>query len=234
LIQLRKISALAIVSGVIGILSAFDLAASNTSTTVCDGDLMRVHAAGTPAATVLDDIQTACGIRFDGLDLEPDRPVVFSQSGKRQDTLRSLLHVLNVKSYALEYRDDILIRVTILPDSLDPNMKRSDPDITVPHSAEKPFADGLRIIAIINGSQADLANLSEGDVILYYDGQRVTKPSDLVRLSQERGTQEGVEMIVIRDGAPIRVFLNGGFIGIRIRSGLIERALLEKYVHIME
>jgi len=62
----------------------------------------------------------------------------------------------------------------------------------------------------------------------------VTRPAELVRLSQERGSQEAVELMLIRDRAPIRVYLNGGFIGIRIRTGLMDRSVLEKYLDIME
>jgi len=232
LIRLQKISALILVTGVFGIMSVFASPASDASIAVCDGDAMRINARGTPAATVLDQIQRACGIRFDGMQVEPDRPVYFSQSGNREDTLRSLLHLLNLKSYALEYRNDLLIQVTVLPDSLVPDINRSDASVSAPEPTEQPFADGLRMIGVIEGSQADLANLREGDLIVYYDGQRVTQPSELVRLSQERGAQEGVELIVIREREPIRVFLNGGFIGIRIRTGLIERAVLEKYLYL--
>lgn len=234
LIPFSNIRLLLIILGVVGIFPAFAFPAPTSSTVICDGDLMRINANGTPIAIVLDDIRQECGIRFDGLQVEPERPVFFSQNGNRPDILRSILQFLDVKSYALEYRDDLLIQVTVLPVSTIPDATRPNTADIPSETAQKSFADGLRIVDVIEGSQADLANLQEGDVILTYDGRRVTQPAELVRLSQERGSQEAVELMLIRDRAPIRVFLNGGFIGIRIRTGLIERSVLEKYLDIME
>ena len=201
---------------------------------VCDGQLMRIATRQVPTAVIFDEIQKECGILFDSLGVDQDRQVSFSQSGNRQDVIRSLLQMLDVNSYALEYRDDLLVQVTVLPVSTSPDAER--PDTTEPPSetTDKPFADGLRIIDVIEGSQADLANIQEEDLILYYDGHRVTRPAELVRLSQDRDVQEPVELVLIRDGAPIRVFLNGGFIGIRIRTGLVERSILEKYLDIVK
>ncbi|CAB5157603.1 hypothetical protein D3OALGA1CA_4832 [Olavius algarvensis associated proteobacterium Delta 3] len=229
-----NIRLLVITLGLVGIFPASAVPAATESIVVCDGDLMRINAQGTPIAAVLDDIQQECGIRVDGLQAEPDRPVLFSQTGNRQDILRSLLQILDVTNYALEYRNDLLIQVTVLPVSTIPDAARPETTDIPSETAEKPFADGLRIVDVIEGSQADFANLQEGDLILYYDGQRVTRPAELVRLSQERGSQEAVELMLIRDRAPIRVYLNGGFIGIRIRTGLMDRSVLEKYLDIME
>jgi len=234
LTPLRYIRVLLLVAGFAGIFPTFTASAPNPSIVVCDDEFMRITATQVPTVTIFDEIQKECGIRFEGLVVEPDRPVSFSQSGNRQHVLRSLLQLLDMNSYALEYRDDLLVQVTVLPVSATPDSDRPKNTVSAPVTAEKPFADGLRIIDVIEGSQADLANLQEGDLILYYDGHRVTRPAELVQLSQERGVQEPVELMLIRDGDPIRVFLNGGFIGIRIRTGLIDRSVLEKYLDIMK
>ena len=229
-----KICGLLVIAGFISILPTSAVSAPNSSEIVCDGKLMRMAVIQVPIAIMLNELQNECGIQFDGLIVDRDRQVSFSQSGNRQDVIRSLLQMLDMNSYALEYRDDVLVQVTVLPISTSPDAER--PNTTEPtlETTDKPFADGLRIIDVIEGSQADLANLQEEDLILYYDGHRVTRPAELVRLSQERDVQEPVELVLIRDGDPIRVFLNGGFIGIRIRTGLIERSILEKYLDIMK
>lgn len=230
---LITIPVLMAIVGFAGVIPAPAPSASTSSIVRCDGESMHLNTGGAAVATILYEIQKECGIDFAGIPIEVDHPVSVSQSANRQDVLQNFLQVLGVNSYALEYRDDLLIQVTILPVSAIPDADRPDIPTSTPESPEKPFADGLRIIDVIEGSQADLANLQEGDLILYYDGQRVTQPADLVQLSQARGAQEPVELVVIRDGAPIRIYLNGGFIGIRIRTGLIDRSVLEKYMDIM-
>ena len=229
-----KICGLLFITGFVCLVPTCAVSAPDSSEIVCDGKLMRMAIIQVPIATMFNELQTECGIQFDGLVDDQDRQVSFSQSGNRQDVIRSLLQTLDMNNYALEYRDDLLVQVTVLPVSTSPDAERPNSVSPPPEISENPFADGLRIIDVIEGSQAALANLQEEDLILYYDGHRVTQPAELVRLSQERDVQEPVELVLIRDGDPVRVFLNGGFIGIRIRTGLIERSILEKYLDIMK
>ena len=59
-------------------------------------------------------------------------------------------------------------------------------------------------------------DLTAGDIIIEYDGVRISSAQQLVEEVEKKAENSQVEMIVIREKTPMRLILAGGIIGVRI------------------
>lgn len=69
----------------------------------------------------------------------------------------------------------------------------------VPNDADTALADGVNVVAVIQGSPADQAGLKRGDVLLSLGDKPVNKPEELLALVAELQGQ-AVELQVTRGG----------------------------------
>ena len=83
--------------------------------------------------------------------------------------------------------------------------------------------------SIVEGSQAETAGLQKGDIILEYDGVRITSAQQLVNEVEKKAASSQIEMLFVRQKIPTRLILNGGFIGVRVMTTKILRAELNTY-----
>ena len=60
--------------------------------------------------------------------------------------------------------------------------------------------------------------LTAGDIIIEYDGVRITSAQQLVAEVEKKAESSQVEMIVVREKNPMRLILAGGIIGVRIMT----------------
>ena len=81
----------------------------------------------------------------------------------------------------------------------------------------KEFIDAVKVIGIVKGSQAESLALRENDIIIEYDGIRITKgPQELVEEVQKKSNKESVDMVIVHNGRPGKLVLKSGLIGVRI------------------
>jgi len=73
-----------------------------------------------------------------------------------------------------------------------------------------------QVQSIVEFSQAESLDLIAGDIIIEYDGVRITSAQQLVQEVKNKTENSQVEMIVIREKRPMRLILAGGIIGVRI------------------
>jgi serine/threonine protein kinase/tetratricopeptide (TPR) repeat protein len=66
-------------------------------------------------------------------------------------------------------------------------------------------------------SQALELGLREGDVFVRYAGQRVVCATDVPRLTA-RAKGNGIELEILRDGAPLKLTVNAGMLGVRCKN----------------
>ena len=78
--------------------------------------------------------------------------------------------------------------------------------------------DIIEVTNVIEGSQAESLGLQKGDFIVEYDGRKMGRASQLVLETKKKNPHETVELRVVREGNPMRYFVNGGFIGIQIKT----------------
>jgi S1-C subfamily serine protease len=89
---------------------------------------------------------------------------------------------------------------------------------------------GARITGIVDDSQASRIGLRKDDLVVQYDGSRIEDSGQLVVATRQRSSETSVEMVLIRDGRPVIVRLNGGFIGIRVKTGVVENDGFESFI----
>jgi S1-C subfamily serine protease len=75
-----------------------------------------------------------------------------------------------------------------------------------------------QIQSIVEFSQAESLDLLAGDIIIEYDGVRITSAQQLVDEVEKKAGNSQVEMIVIREKNPMQLILAGGVIGVRIMT----------------
>jgi PDZ domain-containing secreted protein len=128
--------------------------------------------------------------------------------------LRGLLRYLGVKNFAIEYADARLTRIVVVPESMS--------DITPSENVQTDQGDQIeslsvaQVQSIVEFSQAESLDLTAGDIIIEYDGVRITSAQQLVEEVKNKAENSQVEMIVIREKSPMRLILSGGIIGVRI------------------
>jgi len=176
---------------------------------------------------VLDSINNLFGITISGLENRKTETVnVRIQRESLETVLKNFLRHLGEDNFAFEYHEKKLIHVSIFP--------TAGPDATEPTqriAAEpKPVADvqvrTVEVLDVVEGSQAQEIGLKKGDIIVEYDGVRLNRSSLLVAETKKKSPEEQVEILILRDGIPMRFYANGGYIGVRIRSKLVPKNAL--------
>jgi hypothetical protein len=176
--------------------------------------------------TALGDIVEAIGSQYhvvvSGLQDQLHQSVTVTiTGGSLEDVIKRLLRHLGVKSYALEFAQQRLRRVSVLPTG-----GRQPVALDVPETQEAPSSRPVKAVAIqsiVEGSQAEEVEFQPGDLIISYDDVRIHSAQQLVDEVKQRGDRGPVEMLILRDDTPVRIFLDAGFIGIRIREAEITR-----------
>jgi S1-C subfamily serine protease len=132
-----------------------------------------------------------------------------------------LLRYLGVKNFAIQFADARLTRIVVVPDSMS--------DITTSENVKTDQWNQVdsvsvaQVQSIVEFSQAESLDLIAGDIIIEYDGVRITSAQQLVEEVGKKAENSQVEMIVIREKNPMRLILAGGIIGVRIMTKKISK-----------
>ncbi|MCC6572388.1 MAG: PDZ domain-containing protein [Planctomycetes bacterium] len=90
------------------------------------------------------------------------------------------------------------------------NIEKGVNELTV----EFKLTRGFKITAITKDSQAERVGLQAGDIVVQYNGAKVTCSADLQRLISEAADQERVEFTVERSGSNLNFTGKSGLLGI--------------------
>ncbi|HUU41679.1 MAG TPA: PDZ domain-containing protein [Desulfatiglandales bacterium] len=165
---------------------------------------------------ILDGILHECMVKISGLEHREAEPITFSSKREPiEEAIKHLLRHLGETNYAFEFVHENLRRVSIFPRGKDTAYL---PKLVPEEDArQKNFIDAVKVTGIVKDSQADSLALREGDLIIEYDGLKITNgPQELVAEVRKKASKESVDMVVIRDGAPLSISLKGALIGVRI------------------
>jgi hypothetical protein len=180
----------------------------------------------TSLGEILDRIRRKCNVEISGLKNREDELITFSsQGGTLQEELKRLLRYLCERNCACEFIDEKLIRISVLSEA-----KSNTSSSPAPLNKElmaREFVNVLKIQSIIDGSQAQTLDLLEGDRIVEYDRVIISTLGQLIGEVQKKSYKDHVEMIVVRENVPRQIVLNGGFVGLRIKTGKIPKEDLE-------
>ena len=187
-----------------------------------------IQAEGAALRSVLDEIEGRCRVKILGLESRENEKVSFSsEQGMLEKELREFLGHLGVKNYAFEFVDEKLSRVLVFPEAKGEISSISEPVKRAP--IQKVFVTVPQVRKIIEGSQAEYLDIREKDMIVEYDGVPIGTIQELVAETKKRTEYEQIEMIILREGEPLRIVLSGGFIGVRISTIEVSKEKLSGY-----
>ena len=195
--------------------------ASNEITRVWNGNII-IEAYDSVLVDIFKELYDKYSIEVSGLESRESDKITFSfEADTLEALLRGLLRYLGVKNFAIQFADATLTRIVVVPDSMS--------DITTSENVRMDQRDQVeplsvaQIQSIVEFSQAESLDLIAGDIIIEYDGVRITSAQQLVEEVEKKSENSQVEMIVIREKNPVRLILAGGIIGVRIMTKKISR-----------
>jgi len=176
-----------------------------------------------PLQSILYALEKEFHILIIGLDDRAAESITCSFMAESFESLiRGMMRHLAVKNYAIEDTDGKLTRVSVFPEarqsaSLEPVVSAFEATPQEDVEKEAP-ARAVEVVSIVDGSQAQEAGLRKGDIILEYGGTKIRQAANLVKETKKRPTDEEIDLLLIREGEPMRISMKGGFIGIRIKT----------------
>ena len=195
--------------------------ASNEITRVWNGNII-IEAYDSVLVDIFKELYDKYSIEVSGLESRESDKITFSfEADTLEALLRGLLRYLGVKNFAIQFADATLTRIVVVPDSMS--------DITTSENVRMDQRDQVeplsvaQIQSIVEFSQAESLDLIAGDIIIEYDGVRITSAQQLVEEVEKKSENSQVEMIVIREKNPVRLILAGGIIGVRIMTKKISK-----------
>ena len=83
-------------------------------------------------------------------------------------------------------------------------------------------SEAVRILAIVEGTQAEEIGLREGDFIVGHGSTQVRSVSDLIRAAEAVDPSEPVTLELVRSGRKTSVKARGGPLGVSITNSVLE------------
>ena len=195
--------------------------ASNEITRVWNGNII-IEAHDSVLAEIFKELYDKFLIEVSGLESRESDKITFSfEADTLEALLRGLLRNLGVKNFAIEFADARLTRIVVVPDSVSDITTLENVQTDQLNQAESVSV--AQIQGVVEFSQAESLNLIAGDIIIEYDGVRITSAEQLVEEVGEKAENGQVEMLVIREKNPMRLILAGGIIGVRIMTKTISK-----------
>ncbi len=194
---------------------------------IVEEDRLTLSAEDRPLGEVLEEIQRQSGVEILGMDGRVDEPVTFfSKPDAMEKVLKRLLRHLDETNFAFEYSRTRLRRISVLPSGgSEATVRSPEPTAAAAQSPDEPEkVNTVRVLKVNEGTQAADLDLSQGDLILEYDGAKINSAQELVAAVKRKSPQETVEMVVVRDRQPFRLVLNGGLIGVNILTVSVPQA----------
>ncbi|MBI9085682.1 MAG: PDZ domain-containing protein [Desulfobacterales bacterium] len=205
---------------ILGLLAGICLAAEGGNNDFLLWEVNRLRLAGEqlPLGKVLKELGRRTGIKTRGLENRHRETVNLEIEAKTIEGLFGrLLKQLKVQNFAMEYRGGRLARISVLPASTDVAGGR-DPAPSVDAEAANPTTDVVRVQRVIADTQAERVGLKEGDFVIAYNGRLVQNHEQLIELTRQTDPRNPVEMVVARNDDTLRLTVQGGTIGIGIRT----------------
>jgi hypothetical protein len=218
---------------------AEDKHSSSLSVKYRQGTLV-IQANGVPLGEILDGIRRECQVKIEGLEQRKKETINFSSgSGTLYEALRRLFSLLDEGNYAFEFHDQELVRVLVLPETKgevlslpvrkDTEKETEKATERVTEEIKQEFVTVSKILHIDEGSQAETLGLLKEDLIVEYDGVKITASKQLLGEVEKKANMEQVEIVVIRDQKSLRFTLKGGKIGAGVGDVKIPKEEFDSY-----
>ncbi|WP_373499160.1 PDZ domain-containing protein, partial [Desulfococcus sp.] len=180
-----------------------------------------------PLAEVIAAVAGQCDVSVTGLEDRSRENITFSAEDEPVETaVKRLLRNLDETNYVFFYSLTQLRQVSVMPRSKKVAQAPLDmPAAEAPREESPELPEGqelqeqaVRVINVNAGTQAEALQLQRGDLVVEYNGVRIENSQQLVAMVKQKSEEDTVEMVVVRDGEPLRMTLKGGMIGINVRT----------------
>ena len=171
---------------------------------------------------IIKELYDKYSVEVLGLESRKSEKFTFSFEADTLETLlRRMLRYLGVKNFAIQFDDARLTRVMVLPESVSdlPISENLQTDRRNPPAS----ISVAQIMSVVEFSQAQSLDLTAGDIIIEYDGVRISSAQQLVEEVAKKAENSQVDMIVIREKNAMRLILAGGIIGVRVMTKQISK-----------
>jgi len=207
--------------------SAVGMAGDGTADDIVkfQNNTLTIQAFKIPLTKILSAIQNKCLVKITGLKHRKDEKITFaSNKGSLERVLKDFLRHLGEKNYAFEYGNAVLLQIVVLPDAQAGNY----PTAALADQQENPpdTVKAVRVVSVIDGSQAQSVGLMKGDIIIEYGGLTIGSTNELIEATKTKTNTDQVEILVLRENYRLRFILNGGLIGVHISNTSIPKEAL--------
>ncbi len=207
--------------------SAAGMAADGTIDEIVkfQNDALTIQASKTPLTKILSAINKKCLVKITGLEHRKDEKITFfSNKGPPERVLKDFMRHLGEKNYAFEYGNAALLQIVVLPGAQADNY----PTAPLANQKENPpdTVNAVRVVGVIDGTQAQSVGLMKGDIILEYGGLTIGSTDELIKATKTKTNTDQVEILVLRENYRLRFIINGGLIGLRITNATISKESL--------
>jgi len=204
--------------------SAAGMAAEGTIDKIVkfQNDTLTIQASKTPLTKILSAINKKCLVKITGLEHRKDEKITFfSNKGSPERILKDFLRHLGEKNYAFEYGNAALLQIVVLPGAKADNY----PTATLANQKENlpDTVKAVRVVGVIDGTQAQTVGLMKGDIVLEYGGLTIGSTDELIKPTKTKTNTDQVEILVLRENYQLRFILNGGLIGVRIKNASVAK-----------
>jgi hypothetical protein len=198
-------------------------AEEKSSAVRCANGKLSIQAQNIPLGRIVEELKDKCRVNVFGLDGRSKEPISFTASEEMpENALKRLLRQLDEDNYALEYSRAGLNRVSVVPKSTAKNTSPPASSLPFPFAPppqpEQQPPPVVSVIDIIPGSQGESAGLQKGDVVIDYDGAKISDSQQLIQEVKSKESKPTVEVTVLRNNTPMTFVLKGGFIGVNIAN----------------
>ena len=178
------------------------------------------------------------GIHIQGLEHRREERISFHAKGSPEVIVKRFLKQIAERDFALFYRGSRLSRVVIVDGrKTGPKKVLKGEKALLPAKKsgrkDQKKAEELRQVThvrdVIKNTTAHRVGIEPGDIVLEYDGVKITHYNELKKQTQLKAHKSQVSMLIVRDRMPQRLFLDSGTIGIVMGLSKMPAHELESY-----
>lgn len=181
-----------------------------------------IRAGQASVRSITDALHNDFEVEIKGLEtLDSEKISLALEADSLEELVKGLLRHLNIKNYAFEFADEKLKLVNIFPGAL--YAVATAPATKADSTQSEETVTVAVIKSVVESSQADSLGLLPGDLIVEYDGIRINNAAQLVDEVEKKSSKSHIDMLVGRNQSPMRLVVQGGFLGVRITTERISK-----------
>ncbi len=188
-------------------------------------------AENTSLLQIINELEWRFAVTFAGLEGQMDDRISMSCSGSVPNIIEKLLKTANIKNCAFIFNWERLTQVIVIPYT-GPGPGPSA--VTTPHPAGRFRGTAVEIRSVNQGSQAERVGLEPDDIIITYNGHKITHARDLISQVKKDASDASAHIVILREGNLHKLNLESGSIGIWVFTIPMDIRELKAYYNKIE